>query len=203
MESFWSWFASNEKHLFSMKGSDDPIFAELADKIREISPYIAFEIDESTAKDGKKILSISADRNIEFFGLVEYFARIAPELEHWDIVPFRQRVPMDVLINLEIEGQEADDGVPVGEPVCVACKDMKFIIEPGDYGVKITLYIKDYDGRELQEGMAMHLMEQAVGEYDLVKKVESIEFESQDRTPKHAMNFENVSTLLDEFVPEN
>lgn len=202
IEPFWSWFLEQEERIFGMDGPTDPVFLELADKVREINPSIFIEI--GMADHEQKELSISADGNARFFPLVKAIVKKAPRLRHWKIVAFRQRVPEDVFAETAIETQTKEKWqlFKKSRKTRLSVEDMKFTIKKSPNGVALTLFIKDYNGSENQQGMAVMLLEQGIGEHDLVEKVEHADFaDLKSAAGKTALPFKTIARELDKLIP--
>lgn len=198
---FWKWFKPREQKLFEMEPGDAQ-FQALSSEIKSIDEKIEFEI--APAPEGMKELAISAAGNEAVFPLVEATVNSAPELTKWRVVAFRQRVPAELLKDLEIAANKTGpDGKidPTQKPFGVAVKDMRFTMVRVGKKVNLVIFIKDYKNDSEQEHLAMMMLQQAVGEYDLVKKIDSIEFKPlNDATAKDAKPFESLGDTLDKTL---
>jgi len=181
-----------------MDGPDAPIFPEIGRHIKQIDQALVFEI--GMAPQGKKEFAVSADCKEELFPLVEKIVAAAPEVKGWKIVAFRQKTPPETLKGLAIAAQPAEDGkvIPGAASTGVAVKDMRFALTKEGGKAKVTIFIKDFKDDGPQSHMAQMLLNQAVGEYDLVKKIKDVEYKS-DTAPeaKDAKPFEELGAALD------
>lgn len=190
---FWKWFEANEERLFktlSNKPTDEQV-NELGDHLREINEGLAFEIGK--APGGKAELDVSADGIEELFPVVEKIVASAPKMKHWAVAAFRQRTPPETLKDLAIQFRAPD-----GSKGNLAVSDMKASVRrEGEKGV-VTIYIKDYSKSEDQERMSWIMLQQAIGEYDMVKRLDAIQFAPlSEATAEKAVPFAELGKRFD------
>lgn len=195
IQAFWQWFQSHQKELSAMQDGSAPIFNDLALNIKGIDESLVFEI--GPVLDGKKELAISANANPDLFPLVEQVVAAAPPIEKWKIVAFRQRTPPEILKVLKINVQsEGGSKTSVG----VAVKDLRYRLSRIDNKASVVIFIKDFSGQEPQKEMAYMMLQQAIGEYDLVMKVGDLQFESLTlQNTKTTKPFEEIGSDFDKL----
>jgi hypothetical protein len=203
IKEFWTWFSLHQNDLSAIDGPNAPIFTQLGQRIKDVDRGLEFEI--GPALENKKELAISANGNTALFPLVEKVVTEAPTLKRWMIVAFRQKTPPAQLKGLAIAAHPALDGkvIPNSAPMGVAVKDMRFSIRKENGKAKVTVFIKSFDPNGPQRDMAEMMMQQAVGEYDMAKKIKEIECKSDDAPEvKDAQPFEDLGQALDELLPD-
>lgn len=193
ISQFWTWFQTNQQHLASIENPGDKVHVELGEYLRNIDDGLTFEIGK-VAGD-KRELAVSADGIPELFPLVKQVVAAAPKMERWQVVAFRQRVPVTALKELAIRGGPAGGG---GEQIDLAAKDMRGSVTRAGDKANVAVFIKNYTGTEGQQNMVLVMLQQALGEYDLVTKVGDIRFASiEEDDKKDSVPFEQLGSALD------
>ncbi len=168
---FWNWFQLHEERLFEVlsKKPTDEVMNEVGDRLRSINDGLAFEVGK--APEGKSELDVSAEGVAELFPVVEKIVAAAPKMKHWSVVAFRQRTPPETLKDLAITLRNTE-----GSEFTFAVSDLKASAKrKGDKAV-VTLYLKgDSESDELRR-MSWIMLQQAIGEYDMVKRVDAIRY---------------------------
>ena len=200
--AFWKWFAQHQPQLSAMTGPQVPMFTELTRQFKAIDKDLVFEI--APIADGKKEFDVSANCNPALFSLVESTVAAAPaQIKDWKINAFRRKVPPAVLKDLSIAAQPALNGkiIAGAAPVGVAVKDMRFKLIPDGSKAKVTIFIKNYKADGPQSHMAELMVQQALGEYDAVKKISGIKCESGTAVAaKDAIPFQDLAAAVDKIV---
>ncbi|MBU6453517.1 MAG: hypothetical protein KGS72_17190 [Cyanobacteria bacterium REEB67] len=203
IKEFWTWFNLHQQDLSAMNGPDAPIFPEIGQHIKAIDDSLVFEI--GPAPEGEKEFAVSANGNEALFPLVKNIVAAAPQIKGWKIVAFRQKTPPAILKQLAISAQPTKNGQVIAgaEPMGVAVKDMRFTIKKDGDMAKVTIFIKNFKDDGPQSHMAEMMLHQAVGEYDLVKKIKEIDCKP-DNAPeaKNAKPFEELGDALDKLLPD-
>lgn len=190
---FWTWFQANQQLLASTENPGDKVHVELGENLKKIDEDLTFEIGK--AAGDKRELAVSADGIPELFPLVKQVVAAAPKMEKWQVVAFRQRVPAAALKELAIRGGPAGGG---GEQIDLAAKDMRGSVTRAGDKANVTVFLKNFSGQEGQQNMVLIMLQQAVGEYDLVTKVGDIRFASiEEDDKKNSVPFEQLGTALD------
>jgi hypothetical protein len=192
---FWNWFKANQQQLFNAEGSRDRVLTELGINLKNIEQDLTFEIGRET--NGKREIDVSADGIPELFPLVKQVVAAAPKMEKWKVVAFRQRVSPEALKELAIRGEPA---VGHGERVDIAVKDMRASLTRAGDKANVDVFLKNYSGKEGQQSMVLIMLQQAIGEYDLVTKVGDIRFASiEEADAKNSVPFAQLGPALDKL----
>jgi hypothetical protein len=186
-KQFWKWFLELEDKFFHFEHNQEELFDPALSKLQDIQPDLVFEIGPEI--DGKREFIISANGLKEGFSSVIEVAKAAPEMDRWIVVPFRQRKK-----NLDIE-------IQLGE-LTLGVEDIFFTYEPSGNKVNIDLYIAGVNPKEEQVyHVALLLMDNVIGEYDVEMKLDKIEIhqltEVEDATKLYSLK--ELPTLLDGF----
>ena len=193
---FWNWFKANQAQLFKAEGSKHRVLAELGINLKNIDQDLTFEMGREA--DGKREFDVSADGIPELFPLVKQVVAAAPKMEKWKVVAFRQRVSPAQLKELAIRGEPA---VGHGERIDIAVKDMRASLTRVGDKANVDVFLKNYSGKEGQQSMVLVMLQQAIGEYDLVTKVGDIRFASiEEDDKKNSVPFEQLGSALDKTM---
>ena len=188
-DKFWDWFVENEERIFGVRDGQEPVFKELVTAIREVNPEMTFEF--GPVEGGKRSFILSADGLKEVVPAVEKLFSTAPELSNWAFVKYRQRRPL-------IDVQLGD--------INLRPSDVLVTIEEDGPKAGLSVYIKGYRGKMEQQkiGAAFLMLDNALGEYDMINRVGFIEFypaEAPSDLVKH--NIETLPTVFDNFFKRN
>ncbi len=190
---FWTWFQANQQLLASTENPGDKVHVELGENLKRIDEGLTFEIGK--AAGDKRELAVSADGVPELFPIVKEVVAAAPKMEKWQVVAFRQRVPAETLKELAIQGGSAGGG---SEQIGLAVKDMRGSISRVAEKANVTVFLKNNSGNEGQQNMVLIMLQQALGESDLVTKVGDIRFASiEEDDKKNSVPFEQLGSALD------
>ena len=199
---FWSWFQTNQKALFASDNPGDMEHVSLGEKLKRIEEELTYEIGQ--AVNGKREIAVSADGIPELFPVVQQVVKAAPKMEQWKVVAFRQRVSEASLKELAIKGAPVNlssDKAKEQEGVEIAVKDMRAGIAREGDKANITVFIKGYNKQEDQDNLALVMLQQALGEYDMVMKVGDIKFAStQEANEKNSIPFVKLASTFDKLM---
>ena len=166
IETFWKWFADNEKKYRNFQDDPDKYLTELMEKIKKIAGGLAIELEPP--KNGVINMTISADGDADLFPTVQKIVDGAPKMEGWKILAFRQRMPADKVKGMILKAQ--DHTLDPGK--------MKFYPIVSGNTLDIIIYADDVT-EENKSDVAygcLVLLDNLLGEYDCVKKVRSYDF---------------------------
>jgi hypothetical protein len=195
--AFWNWFKQHETVLSKMAGPNDPIFPEIGNRIKEIDQALAFEI--GPAPDNKKEFAVSADCRLELFPVVKKVVAAAPPLKNWTVVAFRQRTPPSALQGMAIAAQTQDTNEAQAMPG-LAVSEMRYALKRSGDKADVVIYLKNYKGQQPLEFMANMILQQAIGEYDLVTKINDVSFKPIDKdSDKSSKPFVKMAAELDQM----
>jgi len=166
IETFWKWFATNEKKYRNFQDDPDKYLTELLVKVKKIAGGLAVELEPP--QDGVINMTISADGDKNLFPTVEKIVENAPKLDGWRIFAFRQRMPTDKVKGMILKAQDHE----------LDPNKMKFYpIVSGDT-LDIIVYA-DHVTNENKSNVAygcLMLLDNLLGEYDCVRKVRNYDF---------------------------
>ena len=188
-EKFWNWFVENEERLFGIRDGQEPVFKELAAAIRKVHPDVTFEF--GPIEGGIRSFAISADGLQEAAPEVEKLFAAAPKLSNWKFNKYRQRRPLH--------------DVQLGE-VNLRPSDVLVTLQEDGPRAGLGIYIKGYKGKSDKQkiGAAFIMLDNALGEYDVMTKVGFIEFFAAGTPTELVMhNMETLPVVFDNFFKRN
>jgi hypothetical protein len=183
---FWKWFQEHEETLFYFEKDQERVFDVLAAEMHKVHPDLAFEF--GPVEDGRREFVISADGIKAAFPAVESLYASAPKLKRWTFIKFRPRRP--------------PMGVEYGG-VKVKVDDVFFTLQPDGGKAGITIHVRGYESQhqKVYKGIALLMLDQALGEYDVETKVGFIEVKSLDETtPLQQKPLKDLPKVFDEFM---
>lgn len=192
IENFWTWFSTNEKDYRMFQENPDKYLDELLLKAKKMAGGLAIELEPP--KDGIINMTISADGDIDLFPTVQKIVDKAPKIKGWNILAYRQRMPIDKVKGMTLKIQDQ-----ILDPV-----KMKFFpIISGDT-LDIIIYtdhVTDDNRNKVAYGCLM-LLDNLLGEYDCVKKVRSYDFHSLSTGQKELAELKpliEIANYIDNF----
>jgi hypothetical protein len=181
IDDFWQWFKANRQRLQGETLVDETVFKQMGQQLRRIDRGLTYEI----LTGDKRELQISADGRPELIDLVEAIVSAAPKIDGWTILAFRQPKPEPIVIDVY-------DSV-------LSAENLFFTVDQQKDGlVDITVYVPgltEENYRHLAH-CAMMVMESVVGEYDLMTKIDQIEYEEASEKPDDASPIRNLGQQL-------
>lgn len=180
-DKFWNWFVKNQESYYNENVDDEKrekLFDDFSNNLKKIHPDLVFEFGP-TDKNGIKELTISADGIEEIFPIVESLIKKSPKIKNWKFNAFRQRVPGD---DFEIEYGDLK----------ISYSDLYFKSTNQDGKLGIELYIRNYDGKGETQNAVYILLDNLIGEYDVVTKIDWIEWEKLEED-----NVKNLKPIIE------
>lgn len=174
VEAFWQWFSDNEENYFElMEEQREELFDLLHRKLKKVNKHLAFEFS-SEPESGKREFIISADGMVEAFEEVFDLHEMAPELERFTVIPFRQASDEEFTINWGDMELTRDD------VYYTALKDLE------SEEISLNLYIKGLTKVNKEEliPVVFILLDSVIGEYNMGVHVGHIEFHPFEVHPK-------------------
>jgi hypothetical protein len=172
IDNFWSWFRENEHRLRNFETNPNKYLNEVLTEAKKIKSGLAIEFEPP--KNGIINMTISADGNIELFPIVQSIVHKAPKVKGWNIIAFRQRLPLDQIktMRLKVEDRELDPG------------QMKFFPVISGDTIDIIIYVKGVTPENYKQTAygGFLLLDNILGEYDCVTKVRSYDFHDMPTT---------------------
>ncbi|PZR29822.1 MAG: hypothetical protein DI535_01595 [Citrobacter freundii] len=192
IDNFWHWFTKNENRLKKFETDPARYLNEFLTQIKKIRTGLAVELEPP--KNGIINMTISADGNIELFHIVEQIVTKAPTVKGWKIFAFRQRLPLASI---------KDISVRVGD-VQLDPSKMKFlpVIENGKLNVVIYVAGVNEDNYDKIAYAGLMLLDNILGEYDCVMKVDSYDFKElpdKNKTGAVPRPLLELPAFVDEF----
>ncbi|MBK7129904.1 MAG: hypothetical protein IPM74_04630 [Crocinitomicaceae bacterium] len=162
--AFWNWFSSIEKEFYSdyINGVNiDQHNQEILTELHQVNPQIFFEI--SYGDNNTLNLTFTADGMIEIFPAVSKLVEVAPNYDSWNVFAFRQRIPGDGFV------------IEYGKYI-ISYSDIYFQYSTQNNQFGVQLNILNYDSTgEMQEATFV-LLDNLLGEEDVVKEIDWIEW---------------------------
>lgn len=202
---FWQWFVENSEFLKAIDEDDpEPQVQALGAQMREIDEDLVFEIgrpdqpdaDDETEEESEEEsesdeieLVVSADGLSRLVPVVEEIVRVAPTLPGWIFTAFRQRVNFEPKIRME--------GYDVG------VEDVYFrAYGDGDH-IALDLLVRGLGKDEMMKSVAFILLDSILGEYDVMTKISSIEFQELDETKLDgAYSLKDLPDMVDAYFDQ-
>jgi hypothetical protein len=160
--SFWDWLAANTVRI-QQELKEDPQGAskEIRRAFKQFYPDLVWE--SSPAESGPWLFCVSADGDRKLFPQVEQAVKAAPMLSEWKVIAFRPRGSLDA--EIEMGGRK------------LGYEDIWCSVDAGTEGVDAKLWIRGLnpDSDEALSSAALILLDNAIGEYDAVMKINQLD----------------------------
>lgn len=171
VKAFWQWFEKNEQQLFASKvDSDDAALNDLDKQLETINPDLTFEFGPESG--GKRDFVIGANGLEEVIPVVMSTVSSAPKLPRWRVIAFRQK-------------QRAPKPVKQGKAM-VSPEKVTFMLKPDGDRASITLYVKGYDQSDDFEEATLILLDETLGEYDSITRLNDIDIKPRTEDRRRA-----------------
>ncbi len=166
-EKFWSFFLENEDALFDIENYPEAALEGLDDHLRKIHSNLSFEF--GPVVNGKREFVISPSGISDAISVVEKLYDVRPPLERWDIKKFKQR--KDDLADLELRFGD----------LALSAESIHYTLHDEGEKVGVKLYFDGYtdDAYELFGQAGFIFLDSALGEYDVMTKIGTIEYFSK------------------------
>jgi len=181
---FWDWFSSVEEefhadymvvksHPSAKTINIDRHNQELLTELHKVNPNIYFEITYN--KDRSINLTFTAEGMIEIFPAVDSLVDAAPKFDRWKIIALRQRLHGD------------DFAVEYEAYNYISYSDIffQYSTEHEEFGIQLN--IRDYDETGQMQNAIYLLLDNLIGEEDVAKKIDWIEWVSLDEELKDSL----------------
>lgn len=187
IDNFWSWFRQNEKNLRQFESDPQKFLSGLTNEINKIQKGLIIELEPP--QKGIINMTISANGDKDLFPAVQAIVAKAPKITGWNIIAFRQRVPIEDVKKMRIKaaGQELNPSQMKFYPL-IEGKKLDIIV----YVAGITE--ENFD--KIAYG-GLLLLDHLLGEYDCVTKVRSYDFHEMPVRPEELQRL----LPLPELVP--
>src|ERR1700677_2463849 len=164
IRSLWSWSSSNQSRFCNLEQERENLVPELVEHLRLLSPNLTIEFE--APKNGVREMAISADGVEKDFPLVEQLVAAAPTMQGWHVVAFRQPS--------KIQGME------LKYPGITLDTDRMWMMPiEDDQGFDLIVFFPNYsdDRRNLFINATYVLLDNAIGEYNVVKGIRTLDFQ--------------------------
>lgn len=192
IDDFWHWFVKNEHRLKNFESDPDKYLNEFLTQIKKIRAGLAIELEPP--KNGIINMTVSADGNIELFHIVQQIVAKAPTVKGWKIFAFRQRLaPAGVKeMTLKIGDVQLDPS------------EMKFLPVIDNGKLNIVIYVAGVNEENYNRVAyaGLMLLDNILGEYDCVMKVDSYDFKElpdKNKTGATPRPLLELPAFVDEF----
>lgn len=189
-KDFWIWFESRCDYIYqNLEKDTDNIALEITEHLKMVHDDLEFEIPFDVECDIRELI-ISADGLIELFDIVSEIVTNAPKLKQWKITAFRPRLHQRNQI-IDLDGITMD------------YHDVFFTQEPLKEGIKIKVYLNNYDGNDNRYvHLYFLLLDSLIGEYDSVKYIVSTEVFTLE-SKKDLQSFSELLGIIDNYKKTN
>ncbi len=191
IDEFWNWFKNNQDEFFNldyekMDGIEEAF--KILDKwLKPLNESITYEFSP-ILENGKRRFILSAEGNREAFQDLLYLFKRSPELEKWEIIPFKQ-------------GFDGDPQLEFNNGYTLSWDKVMFESKETKEGLSIDFYIEDYDkGNEDFEMGLVILLDSYLGEYDAVMQIRYADIHKLNRKKaKHLKEFKDLKQVVDKY----
>jgi len=165
-KDFWKWFQQEADRLFYYEAYEKELLPLTLIELQKINKELVFEIGPES--EGQREFVISANGMKSAFPDVIELVKFAPDMDQWQIIPFRQRKDVS---DLEIQLED----------IILTPNDISFSYEKEKGRINLSLYVEDMDDEdEKMYHMVFLLLDNIIGEYDVEMKIGSIDIYSDD-----------------------
>jgi len=169
-QEFWRWFEKNLDTLNKFEPEMEDVLDSVSEALRAYNPNLAYEISQPS--NGVREFVISAEGVIDEFKSVIDLYEARPELNGWEIIAFRPRMPLDYSINFS--GLELDP------------KDLWIYWREEEGNFDLIIYFPHYNeeqGNTFVEA-AYILLDMAIGEYYVAAGIRYIDHQKLPENPE-------------------
>lgn len=194
-QNFWKWFKKNSDLYYNSKKEDEKLLDELSSRLNKIDNNFVYELS-SVREDGKREFVISADGIKSSFPKLIDFVNMAPILEKWEIIPFRQRTK-----NLDKMYIEMGD-------IKLDFNDVFFDYTTNGDKIDIILYVKnlpdDKDEYSKYKKIIYLALDSVLGEYDTEMQVGGIELKKlTDNMSNKLLPLNKMPQVFDDYFSKD
>ncbi|WP_059173370.1 hypothetical protein [Bacillus sp. FJAT-27445] len=182
---FWNWFKDHSENYYKISDYDrEELYDLFQTKLQKVHKDLAFEFSETPDEDGKQELIISADGVRQLIPIVLKLINAAPDLEKWKITAFRQRM----------EGMEINfNGYKINEDKVFFTYDF---ISDKKY-ININIFTENF--KTEMKGALYLLLDNCIGEYEVMTKVGNISFEELNDSKGEIPPISKLYELIEEI----
>ena len=169
-QEFWSWFKENLDTLNKYEPGMEGVLDLISGALRAYNPKLAFEISQPV--NGVREFVISAEGVIDEFQSVIDLYEARPELEGWEIIAFRPKMPLEYIVNYG--GLQLDPA------------DLWIYWREDEGNFDLIVYFPDYrdEQRNTFVEAAYILLDMAIGEYYVTAGIRYIDHQKLPESPE-------------------
>ena len=175
-DGFWGWLGENtERVKRGLKRGTGRVAEEGGEAFDEAFPGLVWEV--SPVERGPWLFCVSANGDGKLFPRVERAVREAPEVAGWTVQAFRPRGEADAEISLNDLTLGGDD---------VWCE-----VAPARRGIDLVLHVRGATAEnvDLITQASLILLDNAIGEYDSVKRIAGLDVAMLEGRPRKSESF--------------
>ena len=182
-DEFWIWFSG---YASVIRDAPTQTTDAISERLQRVDDRLAWEV--TPGRDGGDwIFTISADGFESLFPVVEAMKAAAPEVAGWKVDAFRQRGSLGASIKFRGRHLGGDD--------------VWFDVKRRSPSVAVRVHIRGLERENASElvGAATLLIDNAVGEYDAVRRLELLDVDPLPADPraKGLIPLAEILTLID------
>ena len=168
---FWQWLQENETEIFDLLGEDpEQAVQRIAKPFLQDYKNVFFELSP-VMENGKIQFMVSADGDKRRFNLVQKIADTAPPFEKFDVVPFKQRKPVEFMMEMELR---------LGD-IAIKADNVYFFSELEEQKLDLLLCIEGYDGSDPYKIGGFILLDGFLGEFDVEEYIGGVDFQALEK----------------------
>ncbi|MHC4985006.1 MAG: hypothetical protein ACYTFO_02495 [Planctomycetota bacterium] len=170
IDQFWQWFQENASRFEHVDTDPSALMNELLARLSSVRPDLACEVAKRSL--GQYELIISADGVLDNFPIVEQIVQRAPAIDGWQITAFRPREGVDNAITFD--GRTFNPA------------EVWFRSLADGESFSLVIYFEDYRDakRDVFIQAMYHLLDMALGEYDVTTKIHQIDIQRLPDDPR-------------------
>lgn len=172
-EAFWDWFSKNSEAYFYFEQNQNFLFSQLKSELNKLHTDLVFEFSVILENNTREFI-ISADGIKNTFPLVSDLVSIAPKLNKWQIIAFRQPHKGITQINYD--------------NLIVKFEDVFFRYGKDNGQIALELNIRNFYESSEWTGATFILLDTVLGEYHSEMSISRIE--------KKILKEEEIDTLF-------
>lgn len=191
VDKFWNWFQDNHDEFYNLDLEKmdklELSFEKLEKELNPINNAFVFEFSP-ILENGKREFILSADGQREAFSDLLYLYKRSPELEKWEIIPFKQ-------------GFDGDPQLEFTNGYKLSWDKVMFESKETEEGLSIDFYIEGYDKSDRNFGMGLVvLLDSYLGEYDAVMQIRYVEvYKLNKKKSKNLKEFKDLKLVVEDY----
>lgn len=168
-EEFWTWFSGrNQQFLLGVFSEEErqELYDELNSYLKACHDELSF-LFSTLSPEGKRTLTFSSDGDLDVFPKVHKLIEMAPEIENWQFIAFRQPL------------LDANFCTSIGDKL-LSYSDVYYRYAGDERVLGLQLMVRDYDGSPEFQNAVYVLLDSLLGEYDTAKEITYLDWQILD-----------------------